>query len=143
VILVQPSGEASVAAADLVRPAGLALTADGATLYVTDSATSELRAYPVGPDGRLGEGHRLTDVTPWKGGVYGRPDGMALDQEGHIYLAGPGGVWVLDAHGGRLGVIASSETPSACAFGDADRKTLYFTAESSIYKIRLNVAGAN
>ena len=79
---------------------------------------------------------------PWKRGVQGRADGVMRDQAGRIYLAGPGGIWVLDRTGGRLGVIATPETPSACAFGDADGRTLYITAETSIYKVRLTVSGA-
>ena len=142
VILVPPGGAAVVVATDLTRPAGLALSLDGATLYVTDSEKAELKAYPVAPDGRLGPGRTLATIAPWKHGVYGRPDGLALDREGRLYLAGPGGIWVMDANGGRLGVIATPETPSACTFGDADRKTLYLTAENSVYKVRLTVAGA-
>ncbi len=68
------------------------------------------------------------------------PDGVLLDHEGRVYLAGPGGIWVLDRNGGRLGVIATPETPSACAFGDADGRTLYITAQTSIYKVRLSAA---
>ena len=38
-------------------------------------------------------------------------------------------------------MIATPETPSACAFGDADGRTLYITAQTSIYKVRLSAAG--
>ena len=143
VILVRPGGEASVVASDLTRPAGLALSLDGATLFVTDAVKAELRAYPVLADGRLGSGRMLAAIRPWKRGVYGRPDGLAMDRDGRLYLAGPGGVWVMDEHGGRLGVIATPETPSACTFGDPDHKTLYLTAENGVYKVRLTVAGAD
>jgi gluconolactonase len=142
VILVPTSGDPGVVATDLTRPAGLAVSTDGKVLYVTDSVKAELRAYPIESDGRLGAGRRLVAVVPWKRGVFGRPAGLALDREGRIYMAGPGGIWVLDANGGRLGVIATPETPSACTFGDPDHKTLYLTAETSVYKVRLTVAGA-
>ena len=82
----------------------------------------------------------LATIVPWKRGVQGRADGVTLDQAGRVYLAGPGGIWVLDRNGGRLGVIATPETPSACAFGDADGRTLYITAETSIYKVRMSAA---
>ena len=65
---------------------------------------------------------------------------MTLDPAGRLYLAGPGGIWILDRNGGRLGVIATPETPSACAFGDADGRTLYITAETSLYKVRMTAA---
>ena len=109
----------------------------GNALYVSDSARSELRAYPIGSHDVIGAGRRLTPVTPWKSGMTGRPAGLLVDKSGHIFLAGPGGVWVLDENGGRLGVIAMPERPSACTLGDADGRTLYIAAETSIYKVRL------
>jgi sugar lactone lactonase YvrE len=38
-------------------------------------------------------------------------------------------------------VIPIPETPSSCAFGDPDGKTLYITARTRLYKIRMTVAG--
>jgi gluconolactonase len=141
IIRVDPAGVATVIATDLVQPTGLAVSANGNTLFVTDSARAELRAYALSQKESVAPGRRLASITPWKSGVAGRPAGLALDKDGRIYLAGPGGIWVMDQNGGRLGVIATSETPTACAFGDPDGKTLYFTAQGSIYKVRLKVAG--
>jgi gluconolactonase len=140
-IRIDTAGAATVIATDLAQPSGLAVSANSTTLFVSDSARAELRAYGLSPKGGTAIGRRLASITPWKSGVAGRPAGLALDKDGRIYLAGPGGIWVMDASGGRLGVIATSETPAACAFGDADGKTLYLTAQSSIYKVRLKVAG--
>lgn len=141
IIRVDPAGVATVIATDLVQPTGLAVSANGGTLFVSDSARAELRAYALSQKGGLIAGRRLASITPWKSGVSGRPAGLALDKDGRIYLAGPGGIWVMDQNGGRLGVIATSETPTACTFGDSDGKTLYLTAQGSIYRIRLKVAG--
>ena len=141
IIRVDPAGVATVIATDLVQPTGLAVSANGNTLFVTDSARAELRAYALGQKESAAPGRRLASITPWKSGVSGRPAGLALDKDGRIYLAGPGGIWVMDQNGGRLGVIATSETPTACTFGDSDGKTLYLTAQGSIYKVRLKVSG--
>ena len=100
-------GRVTIAAADLLRPSGLALSPDDKTLYVSDGARAEVRAYPRQPDGALGPPRRLAVVLPWKRGVQGRPNGLTVDTQGRLYLAGPGGIWVLDANGGRLGVIAT------------------------------------
>ncbi len=142
VVSVTPPGVVSIAVADLVRPTGLALSPDERTLYVSDAGRAELRAYPIAPAGQVGAGRRMASVLPWKRGVRGAPDGLALDAHGRVYLAGPGGVWVLDPNGGRLGVIATPETPTACAFGDQDGRTLYITTRTSLYRVRLTVAGA-
>jgi len=139
VVRIDSRGQVAVVLADLLRPSGIALSPDDKTLYVSDGARSEIRAYPLQPDSTFGPPRRLAVVLPWKRGVQGRPNGLTVDTQGRLYLAGPGGVWVLDANGGRLGVIGTPETPSACTFGDADGHTLYIAAETSLYKVRLKV----
>jgi sugar lactone lactonase YvrE len=141
VVRVSPAGAAEVVVEGLNRPSGVAVAGDGRELYVADAGRRDLRAYPLAAGARPGAPRTLASIVPWKRGVQGRPDGVLLDSEGRVYLAGPGGIWVLDRNGGRLGVIATPETPSACAFGDADGRTLYITAQTSIYKVRLNAAG--
>jgi len=74
-------------------------------------------------------------------GVQGGPDGMKVDVKGNLYVTGPGGVWVYDARGQRLGVIVTPEVPANCGFGDPDAKTLYITARTGLYRVRLSVAG--
>lgn len=127
---------------DVRYPNGLALSEDGRTLYVSDGPARQVRAYEIAPDGGVGSGRVLASVHPWKRGVLGVPDGIAIDEAGRLFLAGPGGIWVLDANGGRLGVIAMPETPSNCAFGGEDGRTLYITARTSVYRVRLKVAGS-
>jgi gluconolactonase len=136
VVRLSTAGEPSVAVSDVVRPSGVAVSPSGTTLYVSDAARAELRAYPI--DHRaVGAGRRLASIQPWKSGVSGVPDGLLVDRAGHIFLAGPGGMWVLDENGGRLGVIAMPERPASCAFGDGDGRTLYCAAETSVYKVRM------
>ena len=133
VVKVEPDGAVSVVVDLLPRPNGVAVSPDGRQLYVSDAGRRELRAYDLGAPGTS---RRLASVVPWKRGVQGQADGLTVDQEGRIYLAGPGGIWVFDANGGRLGVIATPETPSSSAFGGEDGKMLYITAETSIYRVR-------
>ena len=72
----------------------------------------------------------------------GSPDGMKIDEEGHLYVTGATGVWVFEPNGELLGVVATPERPANCAWGDADRKSLYITAQTSLYRVRTKVAGA-
>jgi len=67
------------------------------------------------------------------------PDGLKMDTEGHVYSTGRGGIWVFNPEGERIGVILVPELPSNLAWGDADRRTLYITARSSLYRVRLNM----
>ena len=62
---------------------------------------------------------------------------MKTDTEGNIYCAGPGGIWIISPEGEYLDKIAISGNPSNCNWGDQDRKTLYITGGSSLYRIRL------
>ena len=136
---LDPGGRLRLLARDMVRPNGIGLSPDGRTLYVTDSERAHLRAFTIHEDGNVDDGRVLAQLRPWKSGVRGVPDGLVVSAQGHILVTGPGGVWVFDPRGGRLGVIATPEPPAACAFGDADGKTLYITARSRVYRIRMTV----
>jgi gluconolactonase len=61
--------------------------------------------------------------------------------EGRVYCTGAGGVWVFDSMGKHLGTIVTPEKPSNCAWGDDDWCSLYITAVTSVYKIRVNIPG--
>lgn len=135
VVRIDSGGGVTLTADFLVRPTGLALSPDGGRLYVADAGRREVRVYELGA---ATPSRTLAAVTPWKRGIQGAADGLTVDATGRIFLAGPGGIWVFDANGGRLGVIATPETPSSSAFGDADGRTLYIAAQSSIYKVRFN-----
>jgi gluconolactonase len=92
--------------------------------------------YDVAPDGSVSNGRVFVD----RRRAPGLPDGLKVDERGNVYATGPGGVWVLAPDGTRLGRIQTPETPANCAWGD-DGRTLYITAETSVYRIRLSVGG--
>ncbi|HZA21800.1 MAG TPA: SMP-30/gluconolactonase/LRE family protein, partial [Dehalococcoidia bacterium] len=64
-----------------------------------------------------------------------------VDQEGNLYVCGPGGLWILSPRGQARGIIRGPENPHNLAWGDEDGRTLYMTAKTSIYRIRLNIPG--
>ena len=66
---------------------------------------------------------------------------MKVDKLGNVYVAGPGGLWIFSPAGRALGRIVLSEEPHNLAWGDADGRTLYIAALTSIYRVRLNVEG--
>jgi gluconolactonase len=68
-------------------------------------------------------------------------DGLKVDQLGHLYASGPGGIWILTSEGKHLGTIKAPQLPANMAWGDADGKTLYLTARTGLYRIRLNIPG--
>jgi gluconolactonase len=133
-----PDGALALVADDFERPNGLAFSPDGATLYIDDSGRRHVRAFDVRPDGSLANSRVLADMDHPQPGS---PDGMKVDQEGHLYVAGATGVWVFEPDGTHLGTIVTPERPANCAWGDADRRTLYITARTSLYRVRAMVPG--
>lgn len=131
-----PDGTLTLLADDFDRPNGLAFSPDQRTLYIADTSRQHVRAFDVRPDGTLTNGRVFGEMTPWPG-AQGGPDGMKVDAQGRVFVTGAGGVWVFDAAGTVLGVIDTPEIPANCGFGDADGRTLYITARTSLYKIRL------
>ena len=71
----------------------------------------------------------------------GVPDGMKVDVEGRVYCTGPGGTWVFAPSGEKLGVIRTPEVPANLCFGGPDMKTIFFTARTSVYSLRVKVPG--
>lgn len=122
----------------LEQPNGLCFGRNESLLYVNDSPQRQIHVYPVLPDGSVGEG-RLFAHLP--GEEIGVPDGMKVDTLGHVYCCGPGGIHVLTPAGQRLARIRFAEKACNFAFGDADHCTLYVTASTSVYRLRLQVPG--
>ena len=123
---------------DFDCPNGLCFAPDESVLYINDSSERlHVRAFDVQPDGTITNGRIFAEIIG-EGGV---PDGMKADQEGNVYVAGPGGVWILDASGKRLGTINTPEGATNLGWGESDWKTLYFVAKTSLYRIRFKVAG--
>jgi len=125
---------------DLHRPNGLAFSPDYKTLYVANSERPKMwMRYDVAADGSVRNGRVFADVDHSQ--EPGVPDGMKIDALGNMYAAGPGGVWVYSSAGAHLGTIKTPETPANCAWGD-DRKSLYITAVTGLYRVKLAVPGA-
>jgi gluconolactonase len=133
-------GEVTRVVDDIPSTNGLAFSPDEKTFYANGSQNRYIRRYDVRPDGTLANGALLIDLNAEP--ASGITDGMKIDEEGNLWTTGPGGVWIISPEGKPLGVIPLPEDGTNLVFGDADRKTLYVSAHTSIYKIRAEVAGA-
>lgn len=127
---------------DLTGPNGLALSPDERYLYVAnwDVRKKVVMRYEVARDRTLKNGRVFHDMTRESGEI--ALDGLKVDRNGNVYVSGPGGIWVLSSRGKHLGTIRPPELPANFAWGDEDGRTLYMTARTGIYRIRLNVAGS-
>jgi gluconolactonase len=117
------------------RPNGIGLSPDGATLYVADSAAAGLvYAHPVMAGGALGARRNYAQTS-------GTADGLAVDAAGNVFVSARDGVEVFAPDGTKWGTIEVPAQPANVAFGDPDHKTLYITARTSLFKVRLANAG--
>lgn len=125
----------------LSRPNGLAFSPDEKHLVVanSDPARKIWMRFEVGSSGTLEKGQIFYDAT--RVSADGVPDGLKVDRLGNLYCTGPGGIWVFSANGEHLGTIELPEVPANCAWGDVDGKTLYVTARTSLFRIRLITEG--
>jgi gluconolactonase len=132
-------GKLTLLVKDLVLPNGIAFSPDEQKLYVNNSEAKYIAVFDVKPDGNVTNERLFADLKDASQG--GVPDGLKVDLEGNVYSTGPGGVWILSPEGKVLGKISVPETATNVAWGESDRKTLYITANTSLYRIRLKIAG--
>jgi gluconolactonase len=126
---------------DLTRPNGIAFSPDQKYLYiaVSDPEHKVWMRYDVHPDGSVSEGRVFFDATSSPGD--GGPDGIKVDEKGNLYGSGPGGLWIFSPQGRHLGTIMLPERMANLAWGGPGGTTLYITASSGLYRIRLKIPG--
>ena len=125
-----PKGELKVIAKPKGRPNGIALSPSGRILYVTNSDERNVRAYDVEHNGEVSNERVIVS------GIEGIPDGIRVDEKGNLYVAAKD-VIVYSPEGKQIATIPVAENASNCAFGDADMQTLYITARTSVFRVRL------
>lgn len=134
-------GKVQLVSTDFDGPNGLAFSPDEKFLYVGTWNTKKavVNRYPVNADASLGKGELFFDLTT--PGAEDAIDGIKVDRAGNVYVSGPGGLWIFTPAGKHLGTLRGPEHPHNLAWGEADRQTLYLTAQTGIYRIRLNNPG--
>ena len=129
------SGSLTLLTDELSRPNGIAFSPDQSILYVANSDGANqpvVMAYDVESDGGISNGRVFFES--WG-------DGLAVDQEGNVYVTGPrGGVLIINADGEHLGTLLAPPRTSNATFGE-DGSTLFVTANTRLVRIRLNVKG--
>jgi gluconolactonase len=135
-------GHVELVSTDFTGPNGLAFSPDEKFLYVGDwdDKKKVVYRYPVNADATLRGGKLFVDLT--MAGGDDAIDGIKVDKAGNVFVSGPGGLWIFAPDGKHLGTLHGPEHPHNMAWGDADRQTLYLTAQTGIYRIRLTNPGA-
>src|SRR5947209_20003210 len=124
---------------DIANPNGLALSPDEKILYANGSRDKYVRRYRVLADDTVTDSQMFIDIsgdpTP------GITDGLKVDIKGNLWESAAGGVWIVSPEGKHLGTILTPELVANVEFGDPDHRTLYIAARTSVYRIRVNIAG--
>ncbi|MEM9952374.1 MAG: SMP-30/gluconolactonase/LRE family protein [Chloroflexota bacterium] len=123
---------------DFVLPNGLCFSLDESQLFINDSRRFQVRVFDVNEDGTLSNGRIWAETT---GDGVGVPDGMKFDSAGNLFTCGQGGIHVFAPDATCLGRILLPEQTANFVWGDTDLQSLYITASTSVYRLRMTIAG--
>ena len=132
---VSPKGELEAIARWQTRPNGVALSADGKTLFVTDADRHAVVAFDLDSKGMA------TNQRDFVKGIVGVPAGLRLDAAGRLFV-GAQGLAIYTPAGKLLRTLLSSERVTNCTFGDTDLESLYIATPKNVYRVRIGVKGA-
>ncbi len=134
-------GKLNLIVKDLKGPNGIAFSPDEKYLYVGDwdDDNKVVMRYEINSNGLVENTSLFANLTSFPG--EDAIDGIKVDQKGNVYVSGPGGLWIYSSDGKALGSLQGPEHPHNLAWGD-DGRTLYLTAMTGLYRIRLNIPGA-
>jgi gluconolactonase len=121
------------------QPNGLCFSPDESLLYINDTPKAWIKVYDVNSDGTLANGRMFFEGIGSGVIEEGIPDGMKCDEEGNIWVTGPGGVWVISTEGEHLGVIRIPENTGNLAWGGPDWHTLFIPSSGSLYAVETKV----
>jgi gluconolactonase len=134
-------GQLKLVSTDLKGPNGIAFSPDEKYLYIGnwDPEKKVVMRYDVNAEGHLSNGKVFFDMSkaPGEDAI----DGVKVDQQGNLYVSGPGGLWIISPQAKHLGTILAPKHPHNMAWGGDDGKTLYMTAGDKLYRMPLNIPG--
>mmetsp|Transcript_70547 Transcript_70547/g.153238 ORF Transcript_70547/g.153238 Transcript_70547/m.153238 type:complete len:314 (+) Transcript_70547:84-1025(+) len=130
-----PDGTVTAVVTDGDKPNGIGFSPDESRLYFTDANPSRLRAFDV-----LGDGDRVSATPAWEAEV-GLADGLTVDTEGNVYVAGRDGIHVFNKDGRKYGVIAVPKRTRNVCFGGRRYNQLFITAGNSVYRLPIAKTG--
>lgn len=135
---IDPKGRLTLLVDDFSKPNGLCFSEDEKLLFINDTDRQHIRCFKVGPDGMLGDGRLWAELYGKEAGV---ADGMKFDSQGHLFCSGPGGIQIFDGSAQLIGRLLTPEVAANFAWGDDDLRSLYITATTSLYRLKVLVAG--
>jgi gluconolactonase len=133
VYYVSPAGKLTRVDGDYKQPNGVIGTPDGKTLYVADIGAGKTNQYDIEADGTLKNRKQFCAQGS---------DGMTIDDAGNVYFTLGKAVSIYDKTGKKIATIDVPENATNVCFGGKDNTTLFITAGTSLYSIKMKVKGA-
>jgi sugar lactone lactonase YvrE len=128
VFQLSPDGQLKLVSSEFIKPNGLALSADEKKLFVADTEAGQIGVLQLTGDSKQNQAVTFCE-TP-------RPDGIRLDIQGNIWIAGLNGVEIFRADGSHLGQLPLPERPANLEFGGDDGRDLFICVRTSLYRFR-------
>lgn len=143
VFYCSPAGKVTKLVSDVSRCNGVLLSPDEKTLYVLPSGQAQFLAYPISSPGKIGPGRDFGALIQRVNQPPAGGDGLTVDLQGNLYVTRPRAncIQVFSPEGETKAVIPFPEGPANCTFGGPDRKTLYVTAKTSLYAVKMPIPG--
>ena len=135
---VKENGEVILLVDSITRPNGLAFLPGEKKLIIacSDPGKPNWYIYDVQGDSLVNGKIFYSAVNESKEKVKGLPDGFKIDKSGNVFATGPGGVYIFNSAGKKLGIIKFDESTSNCALSP-DEKTLYVTNDMYLVRVKL------
>jgi len=128
---LSPTGSLYLLDSSLTRPNGIAFSPDEKKLYVSDCEVRIIYVWDIISDSVITNKRQFANMN-----AEGSADGMKVDKKGHIFAAGPWGVWIYNPEGTVVDTIKVPGQTTNCNWGDADGNSLYITSGSSVYRVQ-------
>jgi gluconolactonase len=139
---IPPGGgepQLAVAEDEFEMPNGLCFAPGESLLYINDTPRAHIKVFDVAADGTLSNGRMFFEGIGSGVIEEGIPDGMKCDEQGNIWVTGPGGIWVISPEGEQLGVLSVPEATGNLTWGGPDWHWLFIPSSTSVYRIRTAV----
>ena len=119
-------------------PNGLAFSPNGKYLYIDDDMQRNILRYRF-KHGTISHKIVFGDMTSQT--EPGVPDGMKVDRKGHLFVSGPGGIWVWNKKGAHIGTIQMPKRMANLTWGGPNLSTLFIAAAGTVYTLPTKTHG--
>lgn len=130
------NGDLKLVSGEITLPNGIAFSPDESLLYVADTVDGWVYRFDVKGESITNKTRFAIVKSPSNSGIMA--DGIAVDQQGNVYVAGPGGVGVFNKEGKQLDYIAvDAGHISNVAIGGKNKDQLMVTAYNKVLLFKL------